>query len=67
MPEVSIVVPTRNGAATLPALIDAITAQADQAARELIAQRYLLEEDLPRLQALCEKFRPVFDAGTVAE
>jgi glycosyltransferase involved in cell wall biosynthesis len=35
-PEVSIVVPTRNGAATLPALIEAITSQADEAARELI-------------------------------
>ena len=36
MPEVSIVVPTRNGVATLPALIEAIAAQADAAARELI-------------------------------
>lgn len=36
MREVSIVVPTRNGAATLPALIDAITSQNDTAARELI-------------------------------
>lgn len=36
MPDVSIVVLTRNGAATLPALIEAITSQADQSARELI-------------------------------
>lgn len=35
-PEVSIVVPTRNGAATLQALLDAIAAQDDTAARELI-------------------------------
>ena len=36
IPEVSIVVPTRNGAATLPALIDALASQTDAAARELI-------------------------------
>jgi rhamnosyltransferase len=36
MPEVSIVVPTRNGVATLPALIDAIRSQADESVRELI-------------------------------
>lgn len=36
MPEVSIVIPTRNGAATLPVLIDAIRSQTDEAARELI-------------------------------
>jgi rhamnosyltransferase len=36
MPEVSIVVPTRNGAATLPALIEALASQQDAAARELI-------------------------------
>jgi len=36
MPEVSIVVPTRNGVATLPALIEAIASQADESARELI-------------------------------
>jgi len=36
IPEVSIVVPTRNGAATLPALIDALASQDDTAARELI-------------------------------
>ena len=35
-PEVSIVVPTRNGVATLPALIEAIAAQTDTAAREMI-------------------------------
>ena len=35
-PEVSIVVPTRNGAATLPALLDAIGVQTDPAPRELI-------------------------------
>jgi len=35
-PEVSIVVPTRDGVATLPALIDAIVSQDDTAHRELI-------------------------------
>ena len=35
-PEVSIVVPTRNGAATLPALLEAIAMQTDPASRELI-------------------------------
>lgn len=35
-PEVSIVVPTRNGASTLPALLHAIASQHDRAARELI-------------------------------
>lgn len=35
-PEVSIVVPTRNGMATLPALVDAIAAQRDEAAREVV-------------------------------
>ena len=35
-PEVSIVVPTRNGVATLSALFEAIAAQTDTAARELI-------------------------------
>jgi rhamnosyltransferase len=35
-PEVSIVVPTRNGIASLPALISAIRAQHDPAPRELI-------------------------------
>ena len=36
IPEVSIVVPTRDGAATLPALIDALALQDDTATRELI-------------------------------
>ncbi|MCE9526178.1 MAG: hypothetical protein K8R36_09005 [Planctomycetales bacterium] len=31
------------------------------AAEELVAARYLLEEDLPRLKALCEKFRGDFE------
>ncbi len=35
-PEVSIVIPTRNGMATLPALVDAITRQTDGASRELV-------------------------------
>jgi rhamnosyltransferase len=35
-PEVSIVVPTRNGAATLPALVEALAAQTDPAPRELV-------------------------------
>jgi hypothetical protein len=30
-------------------------------AEQLVAQRYLLAEDLPRLKALCEKFRPMFE------
>jgi hypothetical protein len=32
------------------------------AAKELVAARYLLEEDVPRLEALCEKFRGAFEA-----
>lgn len=32
------------------------------AAEELVASRYLLDEDLPRLKALCEKFRGEFAA-----
>jgi len=35
-PEVSIVVPTRNGAATLPTLLGALATQSDPAPRELI-------------------------------
>jgi rhamnosyltransferase len=35
-PEVSIVVPSRNGMATLPALLDAIEAQDDGAVREVV-------------------------------
>jgi rhamnosyltransferase len=35
-PDVSIVVPTRNGIATLPALLDALAAQRDAAAREVV-------------------------------
>ncbi|HEX5635098.1 MAG TPA: glycosyltransferase [Gemmatimonadales bacterium] len=35
-PEVSVVVPTRNGIATLPALVEALAAQADAAPRELV-------------------------------
>ena len=31
-----------------------------EAAERLVAARYLLEEDLPRLKALCEKFKPLF-------
>lgn len=35
------------------------------AASELVAQGYLLEEELPRLKALCDRFRSLFDqAGT---
>jgi hypothetical protein len=33
------------------------------AARRLVDTRYLLEEDLPRLRALCQRFKPVFDAN----
>lgn len=31
------------------------------AAEQLVKDRYLLREDLPRLKVLCEKFRPVFE------
>ena len=31
------------------------------AAEELVAARYMLEEDLPRLKALCDKFRGDFE------
>ena len=33
------------------------------AAEKLVAERYTLAEDLPRLKALCEKFKPVFDGS----
>ena len=33
------------------------------AAEKLVAERYLLAEDLPRLKALCEKFKPTFDGA----
>ncbi|QDU25217.1 hypothetical protein ETAA8_02800 [Anatilimnocola aggregata] len=35
------------------------------AAEKLVAQKYLLAEDLPRLKALCEKFKPWFDSPAV--
>ena len=35
-PAVSIVVPTRNGIETLPALVDAVNRQTDRASRELV-------------------------------
>jgi len=31
------------------------------AARQLVAERYLLEEDLPRLMRLCARFKPLWD------
>jgi hypothetical protein len=31
------------------------------AAEKLVSQSYLLAEDLPRLDALCKKFKPAFD------
>ncbi len=31
-----------------------------QAAERLLKERYLLDEDLPRLKALCQQFRPLF-------
>jgi hypothetical protein len=34
-----------------------------EAAKRLVAGRYLLEEDLPRLKALCERFKPSFEAA----
>jgi dienelactone hydrolase len=33
------------------------------AAERLVKARYLLREDVPRLKALCAKFRPVFEKG----
>jgi hypothetical protein len=30
------------------------------AAQKLVSERYLLEEDLPRLEALCQKFKRTF-------
>jgi hypothetical protein len=36
-------------------------AQYQAAAEKLVAERYLLPEDLPRAMALCEKFRPAFE------
>jgi hypothetical protein len=35
--------------------------QYEAAAEKLVAERYLLPEDLPRAMALCEKFRPAFE------
>lgn len=32
-----------------------------EAAERLIARRYILEEDLPRLKTLCDRFKPLFD------
>jgi hypothetical protein len=32
-----------------------------EAAEKLVSQRYLLDEDLPRLKTLCERFRPFFE------
>ena len=34
-----------------------------EAAEKLVGQRYLLAEDLPRLKALCERFRDLFPAN----
>ena len=34
-----------------------------EAAERLVAARYLLAEDLPRLKALCERFKPSFEAS----
>jgi hypothetical protein len=36
-------------------------AQYQAAAEKLVAERFLLPEDLPRAMALCEKFRPAFE------
>lgn len=50
-----------------PALLERYQDFADYRARyqaeaeKLLAQRYLLAEDLPRLMELCEKFRPAFE------
>lgn len=49
-----------------PSLEELYTGYADYeakylaAARQLVQQRYLLAEDLPRLKTLCEKFKPWF-------
>ena len=32
-----------------------------EAAEKLVSQRYLLAEDLPRLTALCGRFKPLFE------
>jgi hypothetical protein len=32
-----------------------------EAAERLVARRYILEEDLPRLKALCERFKTSFE------
>jgi alpha/beta hydrolase family protein len=32
-----------------------------EAAERLVARRYLLEEDLPRLKTLCQRFKPLFE------
>jgi hypothetical protein len=32
-----------------------------EAAERLVARRYMLEEDLPRLKALCQRFKPLFE------
>jgi hypothetical protein len=34
-----------------------------EAAEQLVTRRYLLEEDLPRLKALCQRFKPLFGAA----
>lgn len=32
-----------------------------EAAERLVARRYVLDEDLPRLRALCQRFKPLFE------
>jgi len=32
-----------------------------EAAERLVARRYMLEEDLPRLKTLCQRFKPLFE------
>jgi hypothetical protein len=36
------------------------------AAERLIAERFVLREELPRLKSLCEKFRPIFEGKAAA-
>lgn len=46
---------------TLYADFAAYRAKYMSAAEQLVAQRYFLAEDLPRLEELCHKFKPLFD------
>jgi hypothetical protein len=34
-----------------------------ETAERLVARRYVLEEDLPRLKALCQRFKPLLESA----